>query len=256
MKLIKILTAFIALASLQITAAQWLNVPPPAEAKNLMIFTAGVPVVATGIEYVASSIGSNAVENQNMSIAFGASTQSGDLLVVAIALADGTEAVPDVGAGTFRDNRSNTWTLVYEAPSANSTSMNIGFYTAIATDSGTVTITSTLSTTRYQRGVVMAFRNATGGGAVDDTAQVSASSTNPHAGTITPTGRAVIFGFVRIMSGASTVTPDAEWTLCAENETNSNVMSGCYVIVDSGNYDYGWTLGTSGWHRSATIALK
>ena len=47
MKLIKILTAFIALASLQIAAAQWLNVPPPAEAKNLMIFTAGVPVVGS-----------------------------------------------------------------------------------------------------------------------------------------------------------------------------------------------------------------
>jgi len=45
MKLIKILTAFIALISLQIAAAQWLNVPPPAEAKNLMVFTAGVPVV-------------------------------------------------------------------------------------------------------------------------------------------------------------------------------------------------------------------
>ena len=44
MKLIKILTAFIALASLQIAAAQWLNVPPPAEAKNLMVFTARVPV--------------------------------------------------------------------------------------------------------------------------------------------------------------------------------------------------------------------
>ena len=44
MKLIKILTAFIALASLQIAAAQWLNVPPPAEAKNLMVFTAGTPV--------------------------------------------------------------------------------------------------------------------------------------------------------------------------------------------------------------------
>ena len=46
MKLIKILTAFIALASLQIAAAQWLEVPPPAEAKNLMVFTAGVPVAA------------------------------------------------------------------------------------------------------------------------------------------------------------------------------------------------------------------
>ena len=53
MKLIKILTAFIALASLQIAAAQWLNVPPPAEAKNLMIFTAGVPVVA-GADYTAT----------------------------------------------------------------------------------------------------------------------------------------------------------------------------------------------------------
>jgi hypothetical protein len=44
MKLIKILTAFIALTSLQITAAQWLNVPPPAEARMLMM-QGGVPVV-------------------------------------------------------------------------------------------------------------------------------------------------------------------------------------------------------------------
>jgi hypothetical protein len=44
MKLIKILTAFIALASLQIAAAQWLNVPPPAEARNLMVVGGGVPV--------------------------------------------------------------------------------------------------------------------------------------------------------------------------------------------------------------------
>jgi hypothetical protein len=45
MKLIKILTALIALASLQIAAAQWLEVPPPVEAKMLMV-QGGVPVVA------------------------------------------------------------------------------------------------------------------------------------------------------------------------------------------------------------------
>jgi hypothetical protein len=56
MKLIKILTSFIALASLQIAAAQWLNVPPPAEAKNLMIFTAGVPVVG-GCSASTESVG-------------------------------------------------------------------------------------------------------------------------------------------------------------------------------------------------------
>lgn len=42
MKLIKILTAFIALASLQIAAAQWLNMPPPAEARNLMVIGGGI----------------------------------------------------------------------------------------------------------------------------------------------------------------------------------------------------------------------
>ena len=44
MKLLKVGIAFIALVSLQIAAAQWLHVPPPVEAKNLMIFTAGMPV--------------------------------------------------------------------------------------------------------------------------------------------------------------------------------------------------------------------
>jgi hypothetical protein len=48
MKLIKILTALLVLIALQIAAAQWFNVPPPAEAKNLMVFTAGVPVAADG----------------------------------------------------------------------------------------------------------------------------------------------------------------------------------------------------------------
>ena len=42
MKLIKILIAFVALASLQIAAAQWLNVPPPAVARNLMVVGGGV----------------------------------------------------------------------------------------------------------------------------------------------------------------------------------------------------------------------
>ena len=45
MKLIKILTSFLALIALQIAAAQWLDVPPPAEARILMV-TGGVPVVA------------------------------------------------------------------------------------------------------------------------------------------------------------------------------------------------------------------
>ena len=47
MKLIKILTAFIALISFQIAAAQWLNVPPPAEARNLMVVGGGVPVAGS-----------------------------------------------------------------------------------------------------------------------------------------------------------------------------------------------------------------
>lgn len=42
MKLLKITIAFIALVSLQIAAAQWLNVPPPAEARNLMVVGGGV----------------------------------------------------------------------------------------------------------------------------------------------------------------------------------------------------------------------
>jgi hypothetical protein len=50
MKLIKILTALIALASLQIAAAQWLEVPPPAEARMLMV-QGGVPV-AGGTTYI------------------------------------------------------------------------------------------------------------------------------------------------------------------------------------------------------------
>ena len=50
MKLIKILTAFIALASLQIAAAQWLNVPPPAEARNLMVVGGGVPVAGASLK--------------------------------------------------------------------------------------------------------------------------------------------------------------------------------------------------------------
>jgi len=65
MKLIKILTAFIALASLQIAAAQWLHVPPPAEAKNLMVFTAGVLVSAPACATVAQASANAEVESVN-----------------------------------------------------------------------------------------------------------------------------------------------------------------------------------------------
>jgi hypothetical protein len=54
MKLLKILISFIALVSLQIVAAQWLNVPPPAEAKMLMM-QGGVPVAAGGCTTVSVS---------------------------------------------------------------------------------------------------------------------------------------------------------------------------------------------------------
>ena len=56
MKLIKILTAFVALASLQIAAAQWLNVPPPAEARNLMVVGGGV---STKVEYGSAVLGTS-----------------------------------------------------------------------------------------------------------------------------------------------------------------------------------------------------
>jgi hypothetical protein len=44
MKLIKALSVFIALVACQIMTAQWLEVPPPAEARNLMVVGGGVPV--------------------------------------------------------------------------------------------------------------------------------------------------------------------------------------------------------------------
>lgn len=44
MKLLKASIAFIALVSLQIAAAQWLHVPPPVEARGLMMVGGGVPV--------------------------------------------------------------------------------------------------------------------------------------------------------------------------------------------------------------------
>ena len=47
MKLLKTITAFIALVSLQIAAAQWLNVPPTVEARMMMVVGGGVPVVAS-----------------------------------------------------------------------------------------------------------------------------------------------------------------------------------------------------------------
>jgi hypothetical protein len=60
MKLIKILTAFIALVSLQIAAAQWLNVPSPAEARNLMVVGGGVPVASgQAASYAGANINSS-----------------------------------------------------------------------------------------------------------------------------------------------------------------------------------------------------
>ena len=48
MRLLKIISAFLALVSLQIADAQWLNVPPPVEARMTAVFAGGgVPVGGT-----------------------------------------------------------------------------------------------------------------------------------------------------------------------------------------------------------------
>ena len=206
-----------------------------------------------GITYVASSGVGVAAESTSIDLVLGASTDSGDLVIVGMTATGRT--LPEVGAGTFEDDRGNTWTRDAEFPEADSTDMNIGIYSCIAKDTGIITVTATIGGSNYLRGVAAAFSGVTNN-TLDDSAQAKASSTDVQAGDITPTGEAVIFGFMRNISGASTVAPDGNWTEIAENESNSNVMSGAYRIVTSGTYNDGWTLGTSGWWRGATVCYK
>lgn len=111
MRLIKILIAFVALVSLQIATAQWLHVPPPVEAKNLMIFTAVVPVVVAGdTPAYGGEIAKARLNSANTNAATATITVSpvsaGNLVVVSIHYNSVTQTVTSV-----TDSRSNTYIL-------------------------------------------------------------------------------------------------------------------------------------------------
>jgi len=214
---------------------------------------AGVSAAPAGIAYVASSGASAVAEVNTQALAFGASTAAGDLLIVVLG-GSGTVENPIVGSGTFEDDRGNTWTR--DISLGGGVNMQTAIYSAIAKDSGVVTVTATYSGSCHIRIACAAFRNVTNN-TVDDSATASTSTANAHAGDIEPTGSAVIVGFLTFLSGANTITADENWSLVAESEANNKSFSFCYRIVSSsGTYNDGWTVGSAAWLRATTVAYK
>jgi hypothetical protein len=214
--------------------------------------TTGVAAAVPSITYVASSGAAGTAADSHIHLAFGASTTTGDLLVVMLSL--GTSDPPVVGVGTFIDDRGNTWTrnLTQGGPNLGS-----AIYSAIAKDAGTVTITATPPAPAYIAAYVMAFR-----GVVNNTPDTSstafASSTDAHHGNLVTSAITVNIGFSReIASTASTVTPDANWTACLESEVTNYVSSACYRITTAaGTYNDGWTYGTNNFWKAMGVAYK
>lgn len=194
------------------------------------------------IALVASSTAENKAIGTSLSLAFGASTDSGHLLVVMLSTYG--QAPPIVGSGTFSDNRGNVWTRHTNYVDADYSRGAI--YSAIAKDTGIVTVTATVGSTSYLTMVVAAFS-----GAANNTADatmgayvtISAPSDNPHHGNLTTSAAGLIVGHA-YTSTSTTITEDANWALIAKREAAYYVHSGCYRITSgSGTYNDGWTLG-------------
>lgn len=205
---------------------------------------------AAGPAYISSSGATNSANSDTLTLAFGTSTTTGDLLVVGLAC--GGQDCPTVGAN-FSDDRGNTWTRDYV-----NTGVDNAIYSAIAKDAGTVTVTAVVAaSTIFFRGVVAAFRNVASN--TPDAAGVGAqaSSTDLHHGNLVTSAAGVIFGLARMNSGASTMSEDVNWTLIAENEANNTTISGCYRITTAGGtYNDGWTAGTTGWWGASAVGYK
>lgn len=215
-----------------------------------------VSEAATGISYVTGSGVQYA--NASSSVAtfvLGASTVSGDLLVVVVSTANTTAGeLPIVGAGTFEDDRGNTWTrdmAIYDGES-----YTTGVYSAVAKDTGVVTVTATFAHASALRGGAAAFRGITTP-ALADTANTKSSTTDLHAGTITaPAGDSVIIGFCNPLSGAVELTEDVAWTLINESAVANISYNFTYRIVTAGDYDDGWTRAVAGWTARLTACYN
>jgi len=210
------------------------------------------PAAPAGITYVESSGFGNADEDTTLVLTTGSGVESGDLVIVIVSQYD---AIAEVGAGTFEDDKSNTWTRNQELPSADSTDMNIGIFTCIANGSGAIAVTITGSN-NYKRGAIAAFRGVSDN-TEDDVATATASTTTPAAGNISTSGSGLIVGFDLTISQTQTITPDENWTQIAESEEANLVYSMVYRIVSgAGTYNDGWTLGSAIWQRCVTIAFE
>ena len=217
-----------------------------------VIAAKNAPAAPAGITYVESSGFGNADEDTTLVLTTGSGVESGDLVIVIVSQYD---AIAEVGAGTFEDDKSNTWTRNQELPSADSTDMNIGIFTCIANGSGAIAVTITGSN-NYKRGAIAAFRGVSDN-TEDDVATATASTTTPAAGNISTSGSGLIVGFDLTLSQTQTITPDENWTQIAESEEANLVYSMVYRIVSgAGTYNDGWTLGSAAWQRCVTITFE
>lgn len=205
----------------------------------------------SGPTYVDGSAGNNQGDGDHLHIAFGTSTSAGDLLLVGVSC--GTGACPAVGAGTFEDDRGNTWTRDL----AGGTSPYMAIYSAIAKDAGLVTVTLTTGGTPSLTGSVGAFRGITNNTPDGTPVYAHASATDLHPGNITTSAAGVVFGYA-IQGGTTTITQDANWTGELGTDERANwVHSGVYrITTGAGTYNDGWTAGSAAWGTYGQSAYK
>jgi hypothetical protein len=233
-----------------------LAVEPIDFSKSYALSTAIQAVVSAGAAaasyaLVASSGNSGTAEANAVSVAFGASTSSGHLLIAMLRC--GSQTCPVVGVGTFEDNRGNTWTRHIIAGAY--AGRRMAMYSAIAKDSGTVTVTATMVGADYVGMIVAAF-SGVANNTPDGTPQLTeASLTNSHAGDLITSAAGIIVGFW-VGSVNNAVTEDVNWTLIAERESDYE-MSGCYrITTSSGTYNDGWTQSDAYGYSAGTVGFK
>lgn len=223
-----------------------------AHAQTIVVVGRGVAAAPAGYTYVSSSSNTGTATDTHIHIAFGASTSSGNLLVVI--LTGLNYASPAVGSGTFEDDRANTWTRDYIQTDAN---LRSAIYTAIAKDTGTVTVTATVAGSEAFHAIVAAF-NGTANNTPDAAAvNTIANTTNVHAGNLVTSAAGITIGFMRSAAAQTyAVTQDGNWTLIAEREDDP-VYSAVYrITTESGTYNDGWTTASGSWTDAVTVGYK
>jgi hypothetical protein len=250
MKLIKILTAFIALASLQIAAAQWLNVPPPAEAKNLMVFTAGVPVVAgSGIEVIGTPAGATGAPGTTLTFAATVpATGSNRVLVVgAGGYYYGSASSKDVTGVTYNSQALTQFGTQSEINSGNNNFVSSLWFLANPSTGSSYNVVITWSgSADAPQGTAVAFSG------VNQTtpfrgsiAKATGTSTTPSVNVSSASGDIVI-DFVTATSAGGNIAPGANQIQQYET-ADSSLSSAASTEAGAATVTMSWTSDNDIW---------